>query len=277
MKNSVKITTIVENTARGKNITSEHGLSFFIETGGEKIIFDTGQGLSFVKNAGILGLNLAQASSIVLSHGHYDHTGGLVKATRITPEAKIFAHPDALISRYSKHKDGSIHEIGMPGDAKEKMFANTSVTLNEGPTEIPGGLKLTGTIPRLTDFEDTGGDFYKDLECTEKDSINDDQAGYVETPRGTVVILGCAHSGIINTINYIKKLTGGKKIYAVAGGMHLVNAGPERITKTVEELRILNIKILAPGHCAGFKPSAILFAEFPEIFAPCNTGTVLEI
>ena len=145
------------------------------------------------------------------------------------------------------------------------------------PTQVTERLRLTGPVPRRTDFEDTGGAFFLDEACTQPDPIVDDQAAFVETALGTVVILGCAHSGIVNTLWHIHELTDGRPIHTVIGGTHLVRASAERMDRTVAELRRLNIARLLPCHCTGFPAQVRLWNEFPERCAVCPTGTVVEI
>jgi 7,8-dihydropterin-6-yl-methyl-4-(beta-D-ribofuranosyl)aminobenzene 5'-phosphate synthase len=147
----------------------------------------------------------------------------------------------------------------------------------EKKTEIASGLFLTGPIPRITDFEDTGGPFFKDPSCTIPDDLMDDQSAFIEPPNGTVVILGCAHSGVINTLRHIQALTANRPIHTVIGGMHLIHANQNRMDQTVAELRRLNVQHLYPCHCTGFAATARLWNEFPGKCNPCPVGTVIEI
>ena len=124
-------------------------------------------------------------------------------------------------------------------DATETVLRSlhSRLVFTERPTPAADGLTVTGPVPRLTEFEDTGGPFFLDHACTKPDPLEDDQAVFFDTLKGTVVLLGCGHSGIINTLRYIVELSGNKPIRAVIGGMHLVSASPERITQTIKEIR----------------------------------------
>jgi len=269
--NTLRITTLVENTAGGRGLLAEHGFSLWIEHNNKKILFDTGQGYVIKHNAKQLSINLDDADALVLSHGHYDHMCGMHQIERVN-KIPIFAHRDSLLPKYSRHADGSIHEVGIT-----LIDNNLNFKFNDTPIEIHKGFHLTGPIPRITNFEDTGGQFFSDVECRKVDNLIDDQAAFIETPVGLFVILGCAHSGVINTLQYISKLTGSRSIHTVLGGMHLKYATKNRINKTIIELKKFSIQNLYPTHCSGFYATAQLCHEFPKSCKPCEVGTIIEV
>ena len=270
--NTLQITVLVENTAGRRGLLAEHGFSLWIEHNDQKILFDTGQGYVLKCNAKLLGIDLDNADKIVLSHGHYDHTGGLSSIKNLEEKA-IFTHEDSLMSKYSRHPDGSVHKIGIKTPAGKKL----NFKFNDKPVELHKGFHLTGAIPRINDFENTGGQFFCDKGCQKVDDLIDDQAAFIETEKGLCVILGCAHSGVINTLKYISKLTGSPNIHTLIGGMHLGSASEERMNETVKALKKFNIQNLYPTHCTGFKASARLFQEFPEAYKICKVGTIIKI
>lgn len=274
--NNIKIITLVENTAGKLGVLAEHGLSFLIEANGEKILFDTGQGLVLRHNLERLKLSLRDIKTIVLSHGHYDHTGGLSTALSRMDNPTIYAHPAAAEPKFARNTDGTSRSIGM-SELNKDALAHSNWIKVEQPTTLAGGLRLTGPIPRCSDFEDTGGPFYRDKSCAHPDPIEDDQAAFFETKHGTVVILGCAHSGIINTLQYIQKRTNQKPIHTVIGGMHLHSASERRMKKTVEALQQLNVQSIFPCHCSGFSATAQLWNEFPSKVHACPAGTIISI
>jgi len=272
-----KITVVVENTAGGRGLLGEHGLSFWIELSGKHVLFDTGQGHVLLSNARRLGIRFDHIDAVALSHGHYDHTGGLGDVLRNSRATTVYAHPAAFEAKYARNADGIARDVGMPGLDEEMIRDMAELVLVEGPTEVCSGLYLTGPVPRTTDFEDTGGDFFKDQTCKEPDQLVDDQAAFIETQVGTVVVLGCAHAGVINTLRHVQALTDNGPIHTLIGGMHLVHAGTERMDKTVAELRHLDVKRLLPCHCTGMAAIARLWQEFPGRCDACHVGTVVEV
>lgn len=271
------ITILVENTARGPGLLAEHGLAYWIEHGGQQVLIDSGQGQVLVGNAFKLGIVLSQVDALVLSHGHYDHTGGVVDVLRMNQSVVIYAHPAASAPKYIHEPDGSAREIGMSHMAKKAIGEpHHRLKATDRPTVVCEGLTATGPVPRLTDFEDTGGPFFLDSGCTRADPLEDDQSVFIDTTEGTVVLLGCAHSGVINTLRYIRQLTRDRPIRAVLGGMHLGDASPLRIARTIEEFQQLGVQQLAPAHCTGLPATVALWNAFPGRCLPCHVGTKFE-
>jgi len=277
MKPAVRIGVLVENSVNGSELLGEHGLAFWIEVGSKRILFDTGQGISLEHNARAMGIRIEEADAIVFSHGHYDHIGGILDALEFAPHADIFAHPAAFGSKYARSSDGSPRYLGLDASAGAVVAAMTrGVIPTRTATEICDGLFVTGRIPRKTDFEDTGGPFFLDEALQRPDPLIDDQAAFIETPVGTVVIFGCAHSGVVNTLRYVQELTDHRPIHTVIGGMHLHNASSERMDKTVSELRCFDLQRIMPGHCTGHSAIERFGTEFPGRCEACHVGTVLE-
>ena len=135
------------------------------------------------------------------------------------------------------------------------------------------GIWVTGEIPGKTAFEKTGGRFYLNAACIRPDPLADDQALFFDTPEGVVVVLGCAHAGVVNTLEYISDLTHGRPIRSVIGGMHLLAAAPDRVEKTLEAFRRWNIQKIAPAHCTGMSAIAQLWTAFPGRCVPCAVGS----
>ncbi len=197
MKDSPAFTILVDNDAHAPGLETEHGLSIWIETGVARILFDTGQSGAFLKNAQTLGIDLSTADHLVLSHGHYDHAGGFGTLEGVLPQGTpIHAHPGIFLERYSRHADGTMRDVGLPESARQ-FLRDREAYFHPTPeaTEIAPGVWATGFVPRVTPFEDTGGDFWLDRECTQPDLIEDDMALWVERPEGLWVFLGLCACG----------------------------------------------------------------------------------
>lgn len=275
MPESLRITLLVDNIAGRPPLLAEHGLAVLVEAGTRSLLFDTGQSQLVFLNAKSLAREWRTLEAVVLSHGHYDHTGGLLRLMDEAPEVRLFLHPQALVPRFHVYPDQSARSIGMMPLAVRRIreaARQDKVTWTEKPTEIFAGLYATGPIPRMTGWEDVGGAFYLDAEGRQPDTLPDDQSLYFESVEGTVVILGCAHAGVINTLHYIAGLTGQRHIHVVMGGMHLGNASPQRIEKTIAALRTFDVEHIALAHCTGSMAAARLIEALPNRVSVCQTG-----
>jgi 7,8-dihydropterin-6-yl-methyl-4-(beta-D-ribofuranosyl)aminobenzene 5'-phosphate synthase len=269
----VRITCLVNDAVGAAALPVEHGLSFVIESGGRTVLFDTGQTGLLLQNARQLGFDLAGTDRIVLSHGHYDHTGGLKAVLDAAPHGVLFAHPAAFERKYSS-RTGLCRDIGMPALSAQEVYRHGWTTVNTlSPMEVTSGLHVTGPIPRVTAFEDVGGAFFLDEAGTRPDPIVDDQALYFMARTGLVVLLGCAHAGVINTLSHIRNLTHRAGVHAVIGGMHLLHASPSRLAATTTVLRQYGVRFLAPCHCTGSAATDVLRTHFPQQCRDCGVGS----
>ena len=279
MNPDIRIVILVENTASGPGLLAEHGLSFWFEYGDKRILFDAGQSDLLIQNAQTLGINLGRVDAIVLSHGHYDHTGGLAAVLDVGPGATIFLHPAALKPKFTR-QDTNVRSIGMSDLIKEIVHTQVDkgkVFLTEEPTEVSTGLYVTGRIPRVTDFEDIDSSFFVDKYCRDVDALPDDQAIFFVSPKGLVILLGCAHSGVVNTLHYVVKLSGQKRIYAVLGGMHLWNASKGRIEQTINVFREYDVQKIGIAHCTGTNAMKQFQIAFPDRCVVCSAGTQVNL
>ena len=271
---NLRVTVLVENSAGDSGLSAEHGLSFWVEAGDKRILFDAGQSEIVVDNAKLLGIDLAEADAVVLSHGHYDHTGGLSRVLEMAKRAKVYMHPAAVEPKFSR-RVGGVKYNGMCESAIEAIRGR-EVILSEGPTEICEGVVVTGRVPRVNDFEGVGGAFFRDEMCIERDLIDDDQTLFVEMERGVVIVFGCCHSGVVNTLNYISNLTGRDDFYAAMGGMHLLHSSDERIEKSMLAFKKYGLEKVFPAHCTGEKAVAKFKETFKERCLECSAGSKIE-
>jgi len=274
MTDNIVVTVLVENTAQGIGLMAEHGLAYHVDAGAQSLLFDTGQSGLLARNALKLGLDLATIDALVLSHGHYDHTGGLREVWELAPNAPLYAHPAALAPRFARNQDGTTRPVGPDALTLQAIRARAhGIIGTASATEVLRGIYVTGEIPRTTGYEDVGGPFVLDEEGLRPDPIIDDQALFFDTHDGIVVLLGCAHAGVINTLNHIRRLTGNRPIDMVLGGMHLLVASPERMDRTIDALRSLGVRRLGPAHCTGAAAAARLWHEFPDACNGCSVGS----
>jgi len=276
----LRITTLSENTAGVGNFLAEWGLSILIETDNINILLDTSSGISASHNADILGIDLSKIDKIVLSHGHYDHTGGLRQILRkMRKEVEIIAHPDIWAAKYARRQGQKDRYIGVPFQRQELESLGANFTLTTKSIKITDNIMTTGEIPMVTDFEEIEPNrfFVKEETGWQPDELLDDQALIINTEQGLVVILGCAHRGIINTLYYAQQLTGIKPIHMVLGGCHLISASKERIRLTISALRELNVQKLGVSHCTGLPAAVIMAQEFGDKFFFNNAGTRINL
>lgn len=248
---SFKLTVVVDNKG-AEGLAVEHGYCLHIETPSGNLLLDTGQKDALIPNCESLGIALEDVSTLVLSHGHYDHTGGVSQVIRSNREVEIYLHSAAFHPRYSL--DGEKPNIvKMPLKAMEAVMNHNDLKVHwlTRPLSPLPGVGITGPISRNCDFEDTGGRFYLDPAGREVDTIRDDVALWLHGEDGLVVCLGCCHAGLVNTLEYITARTGEKRISTIIGGMHLLHADTTRLEKTVQALSGYDIGRIIACHCSG--------------------------
>ncbi len=272
-----RLTILADNTTQRADLRAEHGFACWIETGEHKLLFDTGAGQVLCANAATLGIDLAQTEVIALSHGHYDHTGGLPEAWKTPDATPLYLHAGALAARYRVNVTGA-KEIGMPRVIRELIGQHMpALRYTNAPTEILPGAWLTGYVPRRHPEETAEPEpFFLDPNAQQPDPLVDDQALYLVTGGGLVVLLGCAHAGVINTLDHIRDLTGNAPLRAVIGGMHLRVASPARLAWTVARLQERRPTLVAPAHCTGEAAMKALAEAFADRYRPCGAGAIFE-
>jgi 7,8-dihydropterin-6-yl-methyl-4-(beta-D-ribofuranosyl)aminobenzene 5'-phosphate synthase len=273
---STKLTVITENTVPGKvgGLYAEHGFSLFLERPNARLLFDVGPaGIATLNNAPRLGIDLRSADALVLSHGHMDHTGGLLAFLRaIGKRIPVYAHPDVFSNRYSRHA-GRVTYVGMPFKREALEAMGADFNLAGEFREIATGIYLSGQIPRRRAFETGDTELFvkQDGEYI-RDPLRDDQSMAVETGEGLALILGCCHAGLINTVDHFQAKLPGRPIHTIIGGTHLGFAPAEQLLETIAQLKTLGIKRLGLSHCTGLQAGARLAQELGDGVAFCTVG-----
>lgn len=273
-----RISILVDNEVLpGLELIPEHGFSALVERGSDRILFDTGQGPVLKHNARALEISLNPLSAVVLSHGHYDHTGGLLQVLESNPGIRVVAHP-AVFSPHLKSTspDATFTSIGMPYAKKTLESGAATFHLVSEPEEIAGGIWFTGTVPRV--FPKVADERLKtmDRNVPIADPLLDDCSLVLETAAGVVLLLGCAHAGVRNILAHVRGMLGIDRVHAVIGGTHLGLSDPEETYRAIDALEQARVQVLAPTHCTGTGPKDILKAHFRDRYYDARAGTALE-
>ena len=276
-----------ENATHAGLPFAEHGFSVLIRVfSGDKsscVLFDTGASqMGIVENAERMGINLNEVEAIVISHGHYDHFGGLAAAIKAIGKTNlpIIVHENMFRTRGSTNSKGAVRQYPDFPTAEELSPARLAST--KQPSLTAGGMVcVTGEIPRKTSFEIgytqhktfVGGNWKSDPLIMDERAVAIDIKG-----KGLVVVSGCAHAGIINTVTYAQQITGTEQVYAVMGGFHLAGKTFEnRVQPTIEELQKINPRLIVPSHCTGWKAMCAMAKTFPEAFVWNSVGNLYKI
>jgi len=282
----LNVTVVAEDSVLYESpFLGQHGISLFLETlsgsNTRNILVDVAQNPeALLQNMKLLGIHPQSIDTIVITHCHYDHTQGLVKILDGIGknDVPVVVHPDLF--RLNFVDDPYLRHVGvMAGDTRDKISAAGGRLFESRQSlQLLPGLFTSGEIERNTDFEEigialktiVGGNIVED-------TMPDDLALIARVrDKGIVILTGCSHSGVVNICRQSQKMTDQQPIKAVIGGFHLVEASPERISKTAKALGKLEIDSVAAGHCTGFRAQAELYKVFGERFTPLRTGMRIE-
>lgn len=273
-----RITILCENSVGPLAGTlGEHGFAALVECDGFRLLFDTGQGGTLLHNAVRMNRDLHGVGKVAVSHGHHDHTGGLLPLLRNCGGKEVFAHPGIFSRRYRVKDTGESFPIGIPYDEHYLRGMGAAFNFSESFREIETGLYLTGEVPRKSRFERGDAGQYCDASGCMPDPVPDDQSLVICSEKGLVLLLGCCHAGLVNTIDHAMEQTGISEIHALIGGTHLGFCPPVQLEETVKALRSYRIRKICGSHCTGFATSARLLNEFPGLFHHAQVGYTLEI
>ena len=271
----MRVRVLTENTVAEGVPVAEHGLSLWIEAGDRRVLFDTGQGEALPANAEALGVDLTQTTDIVLSHGHYDHGGGLLHALQSSPHARVFAHPMCTIRRFAVRPGAKARDIGL--DPATVAALKARATWVSRPVALADGVLLTGTVARLwcPELRETG--LYIDGRGTCSDPVVDEIALVAAAGTERLVVVGCAHPGVVNMVRCALALAPGGTRITVIGGTHLRAAEPALVAATVEGLKELGVTTVAPCHCTGAQAAGVFAESFGDACLRVSAGTELTI
>lgn len=283
---SVKVTTLADNVVYDSRLLGQFGFSALLEIRDNKgkkhmVMFDTGsQKSTQLYNIKALKLDLSPLECIVLSHGHYDHTSATVEIIRKAKnKVKVFAHPNAFYPKF-KVKKGKREHHGIPkGEGKTDIEkAGAQIVDTARPTEIISGVVASGEIKRTTPYEKFT---WRPITIVDgkpvRDKLVDDQALFINIARkGVLVVCGCAHAGLINTLEHALNVTKAKRLYGFIGGTHLIQPKETRLKETIRQLKEYDMQLISPAHCTGYKSIAAINQAFPDEFVLNYAGRVID-
>jgi 7,8-dihydropterin-6-yl-methyl-4-(beta-D-ribofuranosyl)aminobenzene 5'-phosphate synthase len=271
----MEIRIIADNYVDSTGLLAEHGFSCLINAKDKTILFDTGQGEGFINN--IRRMNITNANCIVLSHGHYDHTGGLSKHLAECAEiaGDIYASK-YIFDNHLKLDDGRTYDFIGFGGTRGDIERRFTLHLNTGLTEIYPDIFLSGTIERSVDFDADGKLFAEIDGITAKDRFRDEQFLVVREDEGIHIVTGCSHCGPENLLNYAKKIFPDKQILSLTGGLHLFRSDGSYTKKVISVLENENINTIATGHCTGLEASFAIKAELGDRVVFTKAGKTIR-
>lgn len=277
---NLKITTLIEDTqSLDSRLYYEHGLSLYIEVDGIKILFDTGKSGDFIKNAKLLEIDLNKLNYVVISHGHYDHSGGFKKLVdELENSYKVIVGENFFNKKYKIVERDTYKYIG--NTFNKKYIQQNSIEIKyveEDIFYITENIMLFSNFKQTNDFEPVNKKFrLKQDENYIVDDFCDEIVLVLKHEKGLFVILGCSHVGVVNILETILERLS-MPIYGIVGGTHLIEADEHRLNKTVNYLKQKDIHILGMSHCTGDYAIEKIKNEFRDNFVYNNTGNIIKL
>lgn len=276
----LKIITLIENDLGSrKDLYNEHGISMYIEVDGKKILFDTGQSGKFIDNAAKLDVDLKDLDYVIISHGHYDHSGGFERLIReINPKIKLFVGKGFFDEKYSLRNNSKYEYTGNLFDKEFLTENNIDVEYIENDiTKITKNLSIFTNFNRDKKFLNSNQTmFLKDKNSFVVDQFYDEISLGISTDNGLVVVVGCSHAGIANIVNTIYNRSN-ENIYAILGGTHLIKEDDEKINRIIDDFKEKDVQLIGACHCTGKQAETMFYQQMEKQFINNNTGDILEL
>lgn len=272
---ALRVVVLRENTAARPVVQAGHGLSLLIECGPTRVLSDTGPDNTVVSNARALGVELSPLAAIVLSHGHYDHTGGLAAVLAEVGPTRVVAHPGVFDRTYAQSGEEKARYIGPPLSRDEYEAGGARFELSASPVRLGEGLVTTGEVPqeRAAAGQADPRLLRQGPAGVLPDSYRDDLSLVARLPTCCVVMTGCGHAGLLNILRQVGTVAPGRRPRAVLGGLHLGAASDEAVGALAVESYRRGVRTLLPCHCTGERATEVLRARFPGTVTPISTGT----
>lgn len=271
------LTVLIENTSNRPGLHSQHGLSLWIEAGDAAILVDSGQDAAFLSNSALLGVDLHRTDLLFLTHGHYDHTGGVPAVLSGGIRPRVVVHPRAWETRRSLRQGETPRDVGIPWP--RELLTTSGLAVQEAATavELLPGVWSTGTISNLTGHRTSPELQRARAGGWEPDMFPDEQALILRTVEGLVVVTGCCHTGVVNTLRMAQQVTGTDTIYALVGGLHLHRAPTADVAALAGSLAAFGIPHLWVNHCTGSDAFTVLRKRLGPCVAWAGTGFRAEL
>lgn len=274
----MKVHILNNNIVRKRGLLAEHGLSLLIEFNGKFILFDTGQTDVYVHNAKSMGHDLKQVENIILSHGHYDHCGGL-EFFPFNNSPKIYINNSAFFKKIGINSDGvTFRDIGIPWNINKETFNNSNFVFTKSYEQIDSGVYLLSGIQNYPSMDKLSENIIVERDGIKKiDKMEDEQLLVIKDENGINIFVGCSHPGIISCIKHVVDFFPNEKITTLIGGMHLERENESELLKKMQKLESFGIKKIIPLHCTGIKAIVQIKKFFSDRCEIAYTGDTLEI
>jgi len=276
----IDITILCDNSISKSGFVGEHGFSLLIERDNKKYLFDTGPGMSLPLNLKVLNKNFKSLDKIFMSHGHYDHTGGLKWVIQQVGKVEVVAHPD-IFSRHMVLHSQDMGEppryIGCQFSQQELEQLGATFTFIDTTREVSPGLWfVTGINPDPEKLPNDARLLIPQGEQFVSDPLRDDASILLATDGAPVLVLGCAHAGIFNILDHIREDMGITKLRAILGGTHLMFFDPKDVRRAIDKFEEFSVDLVGVSHCTGFQAAVELSNHFGDRFRLASAGSVFS-